>query len=77
MKNKTRLTLTALFLTFCAIAQSANENLFKKMITNLPNYQSVPGTKRILTIHEFNTAKPVNWTMEYGNNPGADNNTKV
>lgn len=72
--------LFVLFILFSSAtinAQPASEKLFKEMILNLPNYQSQPGTNLTLTFHEFNIAKPVSWTMEYGNNPGQDKNTKV
>lgn len=60
-----------------ASAQPASEKLFKEMILNLPNYQSQPGKNVTLKFNEFKIAKPVSWTMEYGNNAALDKNTKI
>ena len=57
--------------------QPASEKMFKEMIVNRPNHLSSPGANRNITFHEFQMAKPVSWTMEYGNNANEDKNTKV
>jgi hypothetical protein len=55
----------------------ASEALFKRMLLERPEYASSPGRKNTLTIDEFHIAKPVRWTMEYGENPAQDKNTLV
>lgn len=57
--------------------EPASEKLFKEMIVNRPNHLSQPGAKRSIQFHEFQIGKPVNWTMEFGNSPNTDKNTKV
>lgn len=71
------LFILILFSSVFVAAQPPSEKLFKEMITNLPNYQSQPGTNFSLTFNEFSISKPIRWTMEYGNNAGEDKNTKI
>ncbi|MDB5191578.1 MAG: hypothetical protein JWQ96_1141 [Segetibacter sp.] len=75
-------TLLIFLLACCCTSIFANpeppsEKLFRQMIVNRPNHLSQPGAKRTVTIHELQVSKPTNWTMEFGNNPAADKNTKV
>lgn len=56
-------------------AQTPSEKFVKEKISEL--YPSVEGEKRSVDFKEIKIGKPVNWTMEYGNNPAADKNTKV
>ncbi len=58
-------------------AQPASEKLFKEMISNMPNYQSSPGTSLSLVFQEFSMSKPVQRTLEYGYNKASDKSTKV
>jgi CRISPR/Cas system-associated endonuclease/helicase Cas3 len=58
-------------------AQAPGEKLVKDKITNLAHHLSKEGERRSVTFKEVKIGKPVNWTMEYGNNPAADKNTKV
>jgi hypothetical protein len=76
---KVTLLLLVLFAGISAIAkpEAPSEKLFKQMIVNRPNHLSQPGATRTITFHEFQIFKPTTWTMEYGNNPGEDKNTKV
>ncbi len=58
-------------------APPASEALFRRMLTERPDYGSSPGTTRTVTIHEFHVARPVRWTQEFGNNPSQDRTTMV
>lgn len=78
MKIKKLLIVLSLLSTVIDVnAQPATEKMFKEMILNLPNYKSKPGTNFTLVFSQFSISKPVKWTMEYGNNPSQDKNTKV
>ena len=56
-------------------AQTPSEKFVKEKISEL--YPSVEGERRSVDFKEIKIGKPVKWTMEYGNNPAADKNTKV
>ena len=58
-------------------APPASDSLFRRMLLERPEYASSPGKTVTLAIHEFHVAKPVRWTMEYGQNPAQDKNTLV
>ena len=58
-------------------AAPASEALFRGMLQERPEYASSPGKTTTLTIQEFHIAKPVRWTMEYGDNAAQDKNTLV
>jgi hypothetical protein len=58
-------------------AAPASEAMFRRMLLERPEYASAPGRKNTLTIQEFHVAKPVRWTMEFGQNPAQDKNTLV
>ena len=56
-------------------AQKPSEKFVKEKISEL--YPSVEGERRSVVFKEVKIGRPVKWTMEFGNNPGADKNTKV
>lgn len=56
-------------------AQTPSEIFVKEKISQL--YPNVEGERRSVDFKEIKIGKPVKWTMEYGNNPAADKNTKV
>lgn len=58
-------------------AAPASEALFRRMLMERPDYASQPGQNNTVTIQEFHIARPVRWTMEFGQNPTQDRNTMV
>jgi CRISPR/Cas system-associated endonuclease/helicase Cas3 len=67
--------LSAILLVTGLQAQAPSEKFVKQKISEL--YPNVEGERRSVDFKEIKIGKPVKWTMEYGNNPGADKNTKV
>lgn len=78
-----KMKINVLLLILCAgipafaKPEPPSEKLFKQMIATRPNHLSQPGATRTVTFHEFQISKPTSWTMEFGNNPAEDKNTKV
>ena len=71
------LLLSSLLLSFSLFAQAPSEKFVKEKIANLAHHLSTEGERRSVTFKQVIIGKPVKWTMEYGNNPAADKNTKV
>ena len=71
----TLLLLSSLLFNLIVQAQGPSEKFVKEKITQL--YSSIEGERRTVSFNEVKIGKPVNWTMEFGNNPSQDKNTKV
>ena len=69
------LLLSGLLLNVILHAQAPTEKFVKEKISSL--YLSVEGERRSVDFKEVKIGKPVRWTMEFGNSPDADKNTKV